>query len=41
VTTATSCNRRPTSCLRSTSTRCEAGVANRLMSGYGEGPRRV
>ena len=35
TTIATSFNPRPTSCPRSTSTRCEAGVANRLMHGCG------
>jgi len=41
MTTATSSQRRLTSCPRSTSTRCEAGVANRLMPGSGEGLRRA
>ncbi|NBV46494.1 MAG: hypothetical protein EBR86_12870 [Planctomycetia bacterium] len=37
MTTATCFNRRPTNCPRSTSSRCEAGVANRLMPGSREG----
>jgi hypothetical protein len=40
-TIATSFNRRPTGCLRLPSTRCEAGVANRLMTGCGEDLRRA
>jgi len=41
MTTATSFNRHPTSCPRSTSTRCEADATSRLMPGSGEGLRRA
>jgi len=41
MTTATSFNRHPTSCPRSTSTRCEADATSRLMPRSGEGLRRA
>ncbi len=41
MTTATSFNRHPTRCPRSTSTRCEADATSRLMPGSGEGLRRA